>query len=118
MNMNSLDELIKAFSLIEEIVVEPIEYRIHYDGAGNITMCTMQDHPTETDYIVVTKEEYDNYYQYTVVDAKLKKIDRNPGSSVQLTKSNCGYQVVKNHAGLIVESGEIYENIEYYDTTN
>jgi hypothetical protein len=77
-------------------------------------MCTMQDHPVETDYIVVTKEEYDNYYQYTVVDAKLKKIDRNPGYNVQLIKSNSGYRVVKNHAGLIVEGNEIYENIEYY----
>jgi hypothetical protein len=116
--MNSLDELIKAFSLIEEIVVEPVEYRIHYDTSGNITMCTMQDHPTETDYIVVTKEEYDNYYQYTVVDAKLKKIDRNPGSSVQLKKSDSGYQVVKNHAGIILEPSEDYVDTEYYDTTN
>jgi len=116
--MNSLDELIKAFSLIEDIVVEPVEYRIHYDSAGNITMCTMQDHPTETDYIVVSKEEYDNYYQYTVVDAKLKKIDRDLGSSVQLTKSDSGYQVVKNHAGIVVESGEIYAETEYYDRTN
>ena len=117
--MNSLDELIKAFSLIEEIVVEPIEYRIHYDDTGNITMCTMQDHPAETDYIVVSKEEYDNYYQYTVVDAKLKKIDRNLGSSVQLKKSTTGYQVVKNHAGLILETGEAYtKDTEYYDRTN
>jgi hypothetical protein len=118
MNMNSLDELIRAFSLIDEIVVEPVEYRIHYDSAGNITMCTMQDHPTETNYIVVSKEEYDNYYQYTVVDAKLKKIDRNPGSSVQLTKSDSGYQVVKNHAGIVLEPGEIYTETEYYDRTN
>jgi hypothetical protein len=116
--MNSLDELIKAFSLIEEIVEEPFEYRIHYDDTGNITMCTMQDHPAETDYIVVSKEEYDNYYQYTVVDAKLKKIDRNSGYSVQLVKSTSGYRVVKNHAGLVLESDENYQDIEYYDTTN
>jgi hypothetical protein len=116
--MNSLDELIKAFNLIEEIVVEPIEYRIHYDGAGNITMCSMQQHPSNTKYIVVTKEEYDNYYQYTVVDAKLKKIDRNPGSSVQLIKSDSGYQVVKNHAGIVLEPSEIYADTEYYDRTN
>jgi hypothetical protein len=116
--MNSLDELIRAFSLIEDIVVDPVEYRIHYDTAGNITMCTMQNHPTETDYIVVTKEEYDNYYQYTVVDTKLKKIDRNLGSSVQLTKSDSGYQVVKNHAGIILEPGEDYADTEYYDTNN
>jgi hypothetical protein len=116
--MISLDELIQAIGLIENIVVEPIEYRIHYDSAGNITMCTMQNHPTETNYIVVSKEEYDNYYQYTVVDAKLKKIDRNPGSSVQLTKSDSGYQVIKNHAGIVLEPGETYTDTEYYDRTN
>jgi hypothetical protein len=116
--MNSLDELIQALSQIKEIIEEPIEYRIHYDGAGNITMCTMQNHPAESNYIVVSKEEYDNYFRYTIVDGKLKKIDRNPGSSVQLTKSNSGYQVVKNHAGLILESGEIYVDTEYYDRIN
>ncbi len=116
--MNSLDELIRAFSLIEEIVVEPVEYRIHYDTAGNITMCTMQNHPTETDYIIVTKEEYDNYFRYCVVGSKLKKIDRNLGNSVQLTKSDSGYQVVKNHAGIVLEPGEIYADTEYYDRTN
>jgi uncharacterized protein YpuA (DUF1002 family) len=116
--MNSLDELIRAFSLIEEIVEEPIEYRIHYDTAGNITMCTMQDHPDDTQYIVVSKDEYDSYFRYYVVDSKLKKIDIPSSNSIQLTKSDSGYQVVKNHAGLIVEAGETYEDIEYYDTTN
>jgi hypothetical protein len=116
--VNSLDELIQAFSLVEEIVCEPIEYRIHYDNAGNITMCSMQDHPKETNYIVVSKYEYDNYYQYIIVDTKLKKIDKNLGNSVQLTKSNSGYQVVKNHAGIILEPDEIYRETEYYDRIN
>jgi hypothetical protein len=116
--MNSLDELIRAFSLIEEIVEELIEYRIHYDTAGNITVCTMQDHPDDTQYIVVSKDEYDNYFRYYVVDNKLKKIDRNPGNSVQLTKSDSGYLVVKNHAGIVLEPGEIYADTEYYDRTN
>jgi hypothetical protein len=116
--VNSLDELIQALTLVEEIVSEPIEYRIHYDDAGNITMCSMQNHPEQTNYIVVTKHEYDHYYQYTVVDAKLKKIDRDSGNRVQLTKSASGYQVVKNHAGIILEAGEIYDNTEYYDRVN
>ena len=114
--MNSLDELIQALSQLKKIVEEPIEYRIHYNSAGDIIMCTMQNHPVETSYIVVNKEEYDNYFRYTVVNDKLKKIDRNMGNSVQLIKSNSGYQVVKNHAGLILESGEIYKDTEYYDT--
>jgi hypothetical protein len=78
----------------------------------------MTNHPLDENYIVVTKEEYDNYFRYTVVEGKLKKIDTNPGYRVQLKKSTTGYPVVKNHAGLIVEVGEPYEDTEYYDTNN
>ena len=116
--MNSIDELIRAFDLIDEIVVEPVEYRIHHDTAGNITMCTMQDHPDDTQYIVVSKDEYDNYFRYYVVDSKLKKIDIPTSNSIQLTKSDSGYPVVKNHAGILIESNESYAKTEYYDRIN
>jgi hypothetical protein len=118
MNVNSLDELIKALSLIEEPVAEPIEYRIHYNDSGNITMCSMQQHPDSSQYLVVDKYEYDNYFRYQVIDKKLKQIDIDYGYRVQLKKSNSGYQVVKNHAGLILESDETFSETEYYDTNN
>jgi len=41
------------------IVPEPIEYRLHYDDGGNIIMCTMQQHPKDTEYLVVDKEIYE-----------------------------------------------------------
>lgn len=112
--MDANEEFLKALSMIETIVPETIEYRIHYDNTGNITMCTMQQHPTDTQYIVVDQDTYDHYYLYTVVDHKLKKIDRNPGYRVQLKKSDAGYTTVKNHAGIILED-EQYLNVEYYD---
>jgi hypothetical protein len=43
---------------------------------------------------------------------------RSPGFSVKLKKSNQGYAVVKNHAGILVENHEDYTDIEYYDTTD
>jgi hypothetical protein len=116
--VNSLDELIKALSQIEETAVEAIEYRIHYDDCGNITMCTMQQHPDNSQYLVVSQHEYDNYFRYYVVDNQLKKIDIPTGDRVQLKKSDSGYRVVKNHAGLLLEPAETYTDIEYYDTTN
>jgi hypothetical protein len=118
MNVNSLDELIKALSLIEEPIVEPIEYRIHYDDSGNITMCSMQQHPNSSQYLVVDKYEYDNYFRYYVVDNQLKKIDLPTSNRVQLKRSDTGYQVVKNHAGLLLEPDETFSETEYYDTTN
>lgn len=118
MSVNSLDELIKAFSQLEKTVDEPIEYRIHYDDSGNITMCTMQQHPDNNQYLVVNKHEYDNYFRYQVINNQLKKIDLPLNNSVQLKKSNTGYKVVKDHAGLVIESDEAYKDIEYYDNRN
>lgn len=103
---------------LEQTIQETIEYRIHYNEHGDITMCTMRDHPTDTTYIVATKDEYDNYFRYTVKNNKLKLIDIEPKYCVQLKKSNNGFKVVKDHAGLILESDEAYADTEYYDTNN
>lgn len=111
-------ELIAALQSITPVVEEPAEYRIHYDSTGQITQCTMRNHPTDTQYIVVTQEEYENYYKYTVENGMLKKIVHQHNYNVKLTKSNTGYKVVKNHAGILLEPNETYVNIEYYDTIN
>ena len=114
--MNSLSEFEKALAILTPIVEEVKEYRLHYDELGQITMCSMINHPTDTTYIVVSQLEYDNYFRYTIIDGKLKKIDNNPGYRVQLTSSTNGYATVKKHAGLIIESTDTYQDIEYYDT--
>lgn len=114
--MNSLSEFEKALAMLTPIVEEVKEYRLHYNELGTITMCSMQNHPQDTTYIVVSRDEYDNYFRYTIVDNKLKKIDNNPGYRVQLVSSAVGYATVKKHAGLIIESTDNYQDIEYYDT--
>lgn len=100
------------------IVPDPIEYRIHYNGLGEITMCSMQNHPDNQQYLVVDKSVYEHYYQYRVnVQRKtIEKIAFNLGISVKLKKSDHGYAVIKNHAGLLLENDEDFGNIEYYDT--
>ena len=114
--MNSNDTLAEAFAMMQPTIEEVKEYRIHYEEDGHITMCTMINHPKNTTYLVVSKDEYDNYFRYTIVDDKLKKIDNNPGIRVQLVSSSEGYAVVKKHAGLIIEPTDTYNEIEYYDT--
>lgn len=114
--MNSADELAKAFAMILPIVEEVKEYRLHYNDLGEITMCSMQNHPQDTTYIVVNEAEYYNYFRYSIKDGKLKKIDNNPGYRVQLVSSTSGYATVKKHAGIIIESTNTYQDIEYYDT--
>jgi hypothetical protein len=118
--MNWEEEFLKAYNSFPPLVEEPKEYRIHYDDTGRITMCSMQNHPDSNQYLIVDLETYNNYYQYTVNVQKkrLEKIVIDLGISVKLKKSDHGYAVIKNHAGIIIEPDENYENIEYYDTTN
>jgi hypothetical protein len=110
------EEFLKALSEFPVIVEEPREYRLHYDDVtGGIYMCTMQNHPKDTKYLVVDEKTYLEYYKYQVIKGKLKIIDNDPGYRVQLTRSDQGYAVVKNHAGILLED-EIYDSIEHYAT--
>ncbi len=108
-------EFLKALADITPMVDELIEYRLHYDSSGGIVMCTQQSHPENTQYLVVTADEYHEYFRYYIVDGKLKKIDTNPGYRVQLKSSDQGYCVVRNHAGILLEN-EDYRDVEYYES--
>ena len=59
-----------------------------------------------------------NFLNLGLEKKKLIKVEVDLGIRVQLKKSNAGFKVVKNHAGLILESDETTENIEYYDSPN
>ena len=108
----------KSFGIKEP---EPVEYRFHYDEFGHITMCSMQNHPENTEYVVVNKEQYDDYAKYAI-DIKTKKLKvvvvLNPGVSVQLKRSTKGWRAVKYHAGIVLEDNEDYDLVEYYDTNS
>jgi hypothetical protein len=112
--MNSLDELIKAFDLIDKVEPLVLEYRIYYNDAGDITMCSMQQHPAGDNYIVVTRVEYDNFFEYCVRDGKLKHIDRSPKYK-KLEHGGEQYKVAKKHAALILEEDEDFEHEFYSD---
>lgn len=80
--MDSWNELLKAFELgliHKDKEPEPIEYRLHYDQNGRITMCSMQNHPENTQYLVVSKQEYENYWMYKIDKGQLVVIQNNIG---------------------------------------
>ena len=117
--MNTPPELIEALALIKEIPQPTIEYRIYYDDKGFVVGCTMVDHPDNSNYIVVDRETYDNYFRYDrVINGKLRKIIFDPGYRIQLYPSNSGYRVVRNHAALLIEENETYDNTEFYSGAN
>ena len=110
----SPEELKEYWAGVKPVVPPQIEYRLHYNELGNIVMCSMVDHPESLGYIVVTREQYERYFDYTIENGRLKKIDHDSGYRVKLVKSASGYCVVKNHAGLLLEADETYKDIEYY----
>jgi hypothetical protein len=120
MNLSWEEEFNAVMASFGTIVPDLVEYRLHYDDTGCVTMCSQQNHPDSQQYLVVNREEYENYYQY-VVDIekkKLKKVVVNPGVSVQLKRSTKGYAVIRHHAGLLLEDGELHKDIEYYESNN
>ena len=104
-------------SLIKPIIPTKLEYRLYYNELGEITSGAMANHPNNGNYLVVTPDEYDRYFEYRVVKQQLKKIDHDAGYRVKLQKSTQGFCVVKDHAGLLLEE-ETYPNIEYYAYRN
>ena len=104
--------------LIKPVVPLAIEYRLHYNELGEIVMCSMANHPESDRYVVTDQATYEQYYRYCVVDNKLVKIDHDAGYRVKLEKSNQGFSVIKNHAGIILEPGETYNETEYYAYRN
>ena len=111
------EEFLKALSELPVILEEPREYRLHYDATGGIYLCTQQNHPKDTKYLVVDERTYLEYYKYQVIKGQLKIIDIDPGYRVQLTRNDQGYAVVKNHASILLED-ETYEQVEYYATNS
>jgi len=102
----------------EKLLEEP-EYRLYYDDTGFIRLATQRNHPesSEYEYMVAEKEIWQDHIHYRVNlrTLKLEKVVMDTGISVQLVKSTKGYQVVKGHAGLILEQEDNWTgDAEYY----
>lgn len=117
MNQNENDFWAEAVALLVTPKQTITEYRLYYNEFGEVTKCTNTIPEIETSelFLVVSESEYNDYYLYKVVKGKLKKIAKDPGYVVQLEKSTRGYAVVANHASLLLEPVEQYNQIEYYD---
>lgn len=111
------ESLNNLFLALQQIEVTPDlvpEYRFYYDATGRITNCSMFNHPPGENFLIVTKEEYDNYTRYEVKNNKLTIIKTSNKILSALIKSNSGFATVKGHAGLLIEDTEVYTDIEYY----
>ena len=114
--MNELEKFLAEVAALvdapKEIVVE---YRVFYDDTGEIVGQSMTEPHLEGTYIIVTKEEYNNIHKYAKVkDGELKLRTLNAGYKRQLIPGGKPFVVVKNHAGILLEQDETYDNTEQY----
>lgn len=114
--MNELEKFLAEVAALvdapKEIVVE---YRVFYDDTGEIVGQSMTEPHLEGTYIVVTEEEYNNIHKYTKVkDGELKLKVLNAGYKRQLIPGRQPFVVVKNHAGILLEQDETYDDTEQY----
>jgi hypothetical protein len=114
------EEFLKAFASITPIeVVE--EYRAYYDNEGKVTFYMANNFiDTDLNWVSITREEYraqDHQWMW-VVGGKLVKRLPTYDHYFSLTLGNKDVKVVKNHASIVLEPGEIYADTEYYDQIN
>ena len=118
----SIQALIDAFSngLIEPIKPLVREYRLYYNDNGKIIQISDSNwnHPESGNYVVVDKNIYDNWNIYRIRNGQVELKPTGPSSVVQLIKSTSGYLVAKNNPAILLEAGELIEDIEYYDHRN
>lgn len=118
-NLDPLTELQLAFSMLEDARGPAAEYRIHYDQLGHITGRSHNGFSESGMYLIVTQEEYDNYYQYEAVkDNVLIKKPKVSNYSNPLVKNEHGWRVAAGHAGIVLNENETYPHIENYGYRN
>lgn len=109
-------EFLKAFeSWQAPDVVE--EYRAYYDDDGWVTGFAGSGFPENGNWITISRDQYvtHEWNNLKVKDDKLVRIETTNNHVFALTLSDKGSKVVKNHAGILIESGEDYPTVEYYD---
>jgi hypothetical protein len=119
--MNDLDELLKAFELVEEydrqrpVVLK--EYRLYYHDDGTVIGLWESDFPEGDNYIVL--ENPDDFHKHStpalrVRDGKLTVIDLRIPLTSRLEKADDGQPVVKGMAALALNEYEQFKDVEYY----
>jgi hypothetical protein len=115
------EEFLLAFANIPPIEKVVEEYRAYYDNEDKVIFYMANNFiDNDLKWINITQEEYraQDYQWMWAVDGKLVKRLPTYDHYFSLTRSDKGVKVVKYHASLILETGEHYENVEYYDKRN
>jgi hypothetical protein len=114
------EEFIKAMESIELVIVKE-EYRAYYDNDNKIMSLMANQFPDDNDnWLTITRSQYQTLECQWLWLEKGQIVERKPTYNhyFSLTASTKGVKIVKNHAGIVIESGEEYTDIGYYDKIN
>jgi hypothetical protein len=121
-----LEDIVKQLDELG-LLVQPkpvqIEFRWYYDNNGTIystcnNLAEIEMYNLTGEYIIVDESIFYDFVKYRVVGGKPELITNPNKQRVQLEKGNPGYQVVKNNAALLLESGEDHMDTEQYGYKN
>lgn len=94
------------------------EYRLYYNQDGTVIGLWENSFPDTKNYIVLEDPGvffHTNTQLLRVKNNKLIILDPREPNRARLKKSDQGFQTVKGHAALVLESNENYDFVEYYD---
>ena len=118
--MNEFEiEFLKAMESFGSIIVKE-EYRVYHDD-GKVLYVAAHKFPDDNDnWIPITKVQYQTLECQWLWIENGQIVERKPTYThyFSLTLSTKGVKIVKNHAGIVVEQGEEYTDIGYYDKRN
>ena len=119
--MNKFEiEFLKAMENFGSIIVKE-EYRAYYDNDNKIVYLMANQFPDDNNnWISITKVQYQTLECQWLWIENSQIVERKPTYNhyFSLTPSAKGVKIVKNHAGIVVEQGEEYADIGYYDKRN
>ena len=122
----SLEEIVDQLNdlgLISPPNTVEYEFRVYYNEDGSIYASSSTAKDAETyglsgNYIIVTREEFDNQHKCCVKNGRLCEISIDAAQVSQLEKGKSGFEVAKNNAGILLEEGEEHNNTEHYGYRN
>lgn len=112
-------ELLAAFANIAPMLALE-EYRAYYDEDGWVIGFSGSGFPDSDNWIAIDRDLYitHNWQWLRVTNGVIVKQLPVYTYHFPLTISDKGVKIVKNHAGIVVEEGEEYTDIGYYDKRN
>ena len=119
--MNEFEiEFLKAMENFGSIIVKE-EYRVYHDDDGKVLYVAAHKFPDDNNnWVEISRSQYQTLECQWLWIENGQIVERKPTYThyFSLTTSTKGVKIVKNHAGIVVESGEEYADIGYYDKRN